>query len=419
MEERKARNNPLLIAESPMQFLPSLACVLGVEGALFAQQLHYWLNANHKPHYIDDRPWIYNTLDEWNLQFPFWSKSTLRRVLKKLQAVEVDGETYHIVLVANHNKDKMNHCQWFTLDYDELDRLVPVAQKMIGNMQKDIAENSPAVQRKIVALSRRYPALVMEDKDDVSESTHREEMSDVSESAHREEMFDVPESTHREENFDVSKSAERSVQNEHIVENPRDSANVQDERIENPSMCRNQQNEVSKMNTSKCSKWSHRCVQNELPTNNTIDYRSIDYRTRDILSPSLSPSPSPSPSSSQEKETEKETKETEKIGNEEEAAIAYLKSLCQNSGLSLYANDTRTMKTILRRYPIAQIVAAIKIAAEHNARAFSYVVSVLQNNEKGATTHEKASRPSGFNREPSDEEIYRERQEKFWKEHGY
>ena len=44
----KPGNNtsPLLINESPMQCLPSLAHVLGdsSDSAMFLQQIHYWLN---------------------------------------------------------------------------------------------------------------------------------------------------------------------------------------------------------------------------------------------------------------------------------------------------------------------------------------------------------------------------------------
>ncbi len=37
------RHSSLLIEESPLQVLPSLAKAIGLNEAIFAQQLHYWL----------------------------------------------------------------------------------------------------------------------------------------------------------------------------------------------------------------------------------------------------------------------------------------------------------------------------------------------------------------------------------------
>lgn len=80
-----------------MQFLPSLAVVLDEASALFLQQLQYWVY--HSRLVIDGKYWVYNTLDQWNLQFYFWSKSKLQRTIKHLQSYEIEGECYHLVLI--------------------------------------------------------------------------------------------------------------------------------------------------------------------------------------------------------------------------------------------------------------------------------------------------------------------------------
>ncbi len=179
MDESIRRTSPLLINESPMQFLPSLACAVGVNGALFAQQLHYWLQDSRRPHWFDGRPWVYNTFEEWNLQFPFWSRATIRRVIKDLKSVTVNEEVYRVLLTGHYASNKLDHCCWYTLDYDELDRLVPVATLLLQKKQRDIAGASISIKKNLIVLSRRFPALAS-----VSEETKND--ADISRSAQNE-----------------------------------------------------------------------------------------------------------------------------------------------------------------------------------------------------------------------------------------
>lgn len=239
MDTAVRRNNPLLINESPMQFLPSLACVLGEHGALFAQQLHYWLQDNRRPHWIENKPWVYNTLVEWNLQFPFWSKSTLRRTIKNLQNVSLDDEVYHVLLVARFGKTKLDRRCWYTLDYDELDRLVPIATSKLHELQRSLAGESIFVKNNITILARQYPALA-------PSSITSEQDEEPPESATNPEVFKM----------NTSKCSKR-----------------------NPRSVQNEQFEAVNMNSSKCSKRTVPSVQNENPTNITIDY-AIDYSNR-------------------------------------------------------------------------------------------------------------------------------------------
>jgi len=156
MDTAIQRTSPLLINETPMQFLPALACGVGVNGALFAQQLHYCLQDSQD--WFDGRPWVYYTFEEWNLQFPFWSKNTIRRIIKDLQSVTINGNTYRILLIG-HSANKLDHRCCYTLDYDELDRLVPVATLLLQDKQRSIASKSISIKKNLSTLSRQFPAL--------------------------------------------------------------------------------------------------------------------------------------------------------------------------------------------------------------------------------------------------------------------
>jgi hypothetical protein len=56
---------------------------IGLNEAIVIQQIHYWLersNVQKKGH-----AWVYNTVPQWQEQFPFWSADTVRRTLANLK----------------------------------------------------------------------------------------------------------------------------------------------------------------------------------------------------------------------------------------------------------------------------------------------------------------------------------------------
>lgn len=71
----------LLISEPPLQVLPSLAKAIGLNEAIVLQQLHYWTLRTKDP-----ERWIFNSIEEWQEQFPFWSADTIKRNWKSLAA---------------------------------------------------------------------------------------------------------------------------------------------------------------------------------------------------------------------------------------------------------------------------------------------------------------------------------------------
>lgn len=103
----------LLIDESPLQVLPSLACAVGLNEAIFVQQLHYWLRSKYAKEH-DDKPWVYNTYEGWHEQFPFWSYDTVRRVIT---ACEKQGL---IETTTRFNHRSGDRTKWYTVNYAKL-----------------------------------------------------------------------------------------------------------------------------------------------------------------------------------------------------------------------------------------------------------------------------------------------------------
>jgi hypothetical protein len=110
----------LLISERPLQVIPKLAKKIGLNEAIVLQQIHYWLVGNEakrsQDHYRDGRWWTYNTLEKWKEDFPFWSTRTTQRVLDRLRKMG-------LVLTGCYNKSSYDKTLWYTIDYNEVDKL--------------------------------------------------------------------------------------------------------------------------------------------------------------------------------------------------------------------------------------------------------------------------------------------------------
>jgi hypothetical protein len=101
----------LLINEYPLQVLPRLAVAIGLNEAIVVQQIHYWLERSsiEKNGY----KWVYNTVQQWQEQFPFWSADTVRRTLAALKESRLlVGER-----LADNAFDKT---LYYRIDYDVL-----------------------------------------------------------------------------------------------------------------------------------------------------------------------------------------------------------------------------------------------------------------------------------------------------------
>lgn len=106
--------NKLLLDDKPLIVLPSLAVAIGLNEAIILQQLHYWLQES--TNIRDGYKWVYNTYEDWQKQFPFWSKNTIIRAVKSL-------ENKNLVIVGNYNKLKIDNTKWYRINYEELERV--------------------------------------------------------------------------------------------------------------------------------------------------------------------------------------------------------------------------------------------------------------------------------------------------------
>ena len=75
----------LLLKVKPLVISPELACRIGLNEAIVLQQICYWLEDTTAGVDYAGRRWVYNTIEEWNEQFPWWSSDTVKRALTSLK----------------------------------------------------------------------------------------------------------------------------------------------------------------------------------------------------------------------------------------------------------------------------------------------------------------------------------------------
>lgn len=119
----------ILYDERPLVISPKLARTIGLNEAIIVQQIHYWLQVHEQngTNYYDGRYWVYNTYQQWQQQFSFWSLDTIKRTIRKM-------EKSGILITGNYNKLSLDKTKWYTINYEMLEELQ-------GNDSKEIKGN--------------------------------------------------------------------------------------------------------------------------------------------------------------------------------------------------------------------------------------------------------------------------------------
>ncbi len=151
--------NKLLIDDYPIQVLPKLAELIGLNEAIVLQQIHYWLN--NSKHKYDGKTWVFNSYPEWQKQFPFWSLITIKRTIYSL-------EKQNLLLIGNYNKAKFDKTKWYTINYQTIEGMI-----------------RPSYQNDTTSVSKRDDGVYQNDTTntiDYTETNNHRETDDVSKS---------------------------------------------------------------------------------------------------------------------------------------------------------------------------------------------------------------------------------------------
>jgi len=112
-----AKNNLLLEIENEFNMIasPTLAKAYGMAAATFIQKLHYILLNQAKVEHNKKKYW-YHTLDEWVKCIGFYSVSTIKRIIKKL-------ESEGILIIKKLNECKWTRTNYYSIDYKKLQQI--------------------------------------------------------------------------------------------------------------------------------------------------------------------------------------------------------------------------------------------------------------------------------------------------------
>ena len=109
----------LLINESPLQVLPSLAGAIGLNEAIVLQQIHYWIKDSEKGgrNFHEGYHWVFNSIRGWHEQLPFWSENTVQRIFATL-------EDRGLIISGNYNQTAFDRTKWYRIDYAKVEALL-------------------------------------------------------------------------------------------------------------------------------------------------------------------------------------------------------------------------------------------------------------------------------------------------------
>lgn len=135
-------SSKLLINESPLVLLPSLAKLIGLNEAIVLQQVQYWIALNERAgrNLHDGKVWVENSIEEWReSNFPWWSVSTIKRVIKNL-------EKSRLLIKRELSENSWDRTLSYTIDYERLEEMLRDQQEEerddLDNNDADLPETS-------------------------------------------------------------------------------------------------------------------------------------------------------------------------------------------------------------------------------------------------------------------------------------
>lgn len=140
----------VLFNESPLTVNVELAKLIGLNESIVLQQIQYWLKINEKAgrNFRDGYYWTYNTFEEWQEQFPFWSLSTIKRIFAKL-------EKKKYIIIGNYNKLKIDRTKWYRINYELLE--TPAKPPKCQNDPMDVSKWPNGKCQNEPTITRDYP----------------------------------------------------------------------------------------------------------------------------------------------------------------------------------------------------------------------------------------------------------------------
>lgn len=153
-----ARQSSLLIDESPLQVIPSLAKAIGLNEAIMLQQIHYWQRIS--THEQDGRRWVAMSAPDLVDKFPFWSEKTIKRTVAELKK-------RGLLIITKKSTTSWERGNWYAVDYETMNTLNSASGQNDpmhrANLTLSIGPNRPDRSGQIDPMSYKGKSLLRED----------------------------------------------------------------------------------------------------------------------------------------------------------------------------------------------------------------------------------------------------------------
>ena len=112
----KRKVNRVLLDERPLVLLPSLASVVGVNGAIVIQQLHFHLTGDGGRIHAGEK-WIYKTYQQWQANdFQCWSIPQIKRIFRALSRRKL--------VISCQPEGRLSRRKYYRINYQALDAML-------------------------------------------------------------------------------------------------------------------------------------------------------------------------------------------------------------------------------------------------------------------------------------------------------
>lgn len=118
---RKRCKMKVLLLDDNFSYSKSLAAEIGLNNAIFVQDIAYWIKYNETQGagYADGRWWSFSTYDKICERHPYWTKRQIQKIIK-------DCKDNGWILVGQYDKNPYNHTNWYTLS----DKIIEICRKL-------------------------------------------------------------------------------------------------------------------------------------------------------------------------------------------------------------------------------------------------------------------------------------------------
>ncbi|MDU6442582.1 MAG: conserved phage C-terminal domain-containing protein [Pantoea sp.] len=100
----------LLLKVKPLVISPVLAGRIGLNEAIVLQQICYWLEDTTSGIEYDGKRWVYNSINAWNEQFPWWTAKTIQRTVSSLKKMG-------LIYVEQLKKRQHDQTNYYAINY--------------------------------------------------------------------------------------------------------------------------------------------------------------------------------------------------------------------------------------------------------------------------------------------------------------